>query len=234
MRVETLGGLRVRILGGSDGSGGGQGPAVILLHGFGAGGDDLVPLEKVMAAPKETRFLFPEAPLQLQMPLYDARAWWLIDMERLDRAIRSGQPRELSKEVPAGLAEAREKLLALLSEVEEKLRPSKIVLGGFSQGAMLSCDAALRGAHKLAGLVLLSGTIVAEPEWIELMHQRRGLPVFMSHGTYDPLLPVSEAERLKGLLTRAGLPVEWIGFPGAHEIPGVVLEGLGAFLQRVL
>ena len=88
MREAIFGGLRVRITGGSDREGGrkGEGPTVVLLHGFGAPGDDLVPLWRVLDVPREVRFVFPAAPLPLDMGYGDARAWWLIDMERIERA----------------------------------------------------------------------------------------------------------------------------------------------------
>ena len=80
MRMDTLGGLTVRLTGGTDGKGGGNGPLVVLLHGFGAPGDDLVPLSEYLDAPTGTRFLFPEAPISIPMGFGDSRAWWMIDM----------------------------------------------------------------------------------------------------------------------------------------------------------
>jgi len=82
--------------------------------------------------------------------------------------------------------------------------------------------------------VLLSGTLLAEREWAPRMEGRKSLPVFQSHGAQDPLLPFAAAERLRDLLTQAGVTVEWVPFRGQHEIPGVVLERLGAFLTRCL
>ena len=75
MRERLLGGLKVRLTGGMDGNGGGEGPVVMLLHGFGAPGDDLVPLADVIEAPRGTRWLFPEGPLPLNMGFGDSRAW---------------------------------------------------------------------------------------------------------------------------------------------------------------
>src|SRR5687767_9032780 len=149
MRTEMLGGLRAHWLGGDDGEGGGNGPVVVLLHGFGAPGLDLVPLAGAMSAPPGTRWLFPEAPLEMPWGL-DARAWWMIDLEKLDRAIRFGEVRELAAEIPAGMPAARERLLDLLGEVEERHAASleRVVLGGFSQGSMLACDVALRAKRK--------------------------------------------------------------------------------------
>lgn len=234
MKLEQLGGLKARITGGTDGRGGGTGPAIVLLHGWGAPGDDLVPLGGEIAAPAGTRFVFPEAPLTLQMGFGDSRGWWMLDIEKRQREIAAGRARDLSRDVPKGLDEARAKVIALLDEVERKLGAKQIVLGGFSQGAMLACDTALRHGKPLAGLVMLSGTLLAADEWTKLMPRRKGLNVFQSHGSADPLLPFSMAEQLRDLLIQAGLSVEWVGFRGGHEIPGIVLDKLGGFLRSAL
>jgi phospholipase/carboxylesterase len=237
MREVTLGDLKVRLTGGTDREGSGDGPMVVLLHGFGASGSDLVPLWRQLRVPPGTRFAFPEAPLELESmaPGYDSRAWWMIDMERLDRAMRTGQIRDLSEEEPAGMAEANAKISAMLDELQARysVNGDKLVLGGFSQGAMLSCDVAFQSARALAGLVLLSGTLLCETRWRELMPKRKGLPVLMSHGRSDPLLPFALAERLRDLLTSSGLPVEFIPFNGGHGIADSVTGALGDFVSRV-
>ena len=93
MRVAQLRGLTVRLSGGTDGKGGGNGPVVILLHGFGAPGNDLVPLAEFLNVPTGTRFLFPEGPLTLSFGPRDARAWWLIDMARMAQDQAAGRTR---------------------------------------------------------------------------------------------------------------------------------------------
>ncbi len=233
MREERLGGLDAVITGGTDGSGGGDGPVIVLLHGFGAPGDDLVPLAQVFGLPG-VRWVFPAAPLELPMGFGDARAWWMIDMARMQQAIDAGEERNLSREIPKGLAEARALVGGLLDDVEQKLGAKRIVLGGFSQGAMLSMDVALRGTRALAGVVLMSGTLLAETEWQPLMAARKGLRVFQSHGTRDPILPYELAERLRELLVAAGVRVDWVSFRGGHEIPRDVLVGVDKFLKDVL
>ena len=234
MKTVSFGGLTCRLTGGTDRDGGGTGPLVVLLHGFGAPGDDLVSLHRVVEVPTGTRFLFPEAPLALP-PAYGAgRAWWHIDMAELDRAMREGRVRDLSKDVPEGMPEARAKVLALLAEAKEKLTPSGVVLGGFSQGAMLSCDVALQSDVDLAALVLLSGTVVSEAEWTARMPARKSLPVLQSHGRQDPILDFTMAERLRDLLKAAGIDVTWIPFNGGHGIPPAALDGLRPFLEHAL
>ncbi|HJU04651.1 MAG TPA: hypothetical protein VJ692_05815 [Nitrospiraceae bacterium] len=236
MRQERIAGLQTRITGGTDGKGGGSGPIVVLLHGFGAPGDDLVALGPMMDAPRGTRFVFPEGSLSLRMGYGESRAWWMIDMEGLQRDQAAGRPRDLSRDVPKGSAEARASVMAFLTEVERRLSadPKKMVLGGFSQGAMLALDVALRTDRPFAGLVVLSGTLVAKQEWIPLMPKRRGLRVLQSHGNADPILPFFLAGQLHELLAQAGLAVEWIPFRGGHEIPEPVLRRLGSFIGRVV
>jgi phospholipase/carboxylesterase len=99
---------------------------------------------------------------------------------------------------------------------------------------MLSCDVMLRTTQPYAGLVQLSGTLLATQEWIPLLQKRKGLPVFQSHGMQDELLPYVGAERLRDTLIHAGLSVEWHGFRGGHEIPRSVLQRLGPFITKAV
>lgn len=249
---REFGGLRVVLSGGTDGRGGGTGPLVVLLHGYGAPGRDLVPLSQVLPVPPGTRFAFPAAPLSLGpnlgpsfMQMFDSRAWWPIDIERFERALGGlgGRPdlsspavSALMEDVPAGLAAARGKLVAALDAMERELAvpPGAIVLGGFSQGAMLSLDTALRTHRPLAGLLLLSGTMICKSEWLPRMAARAGLKVFQSHGQRDPLLPFFIAEALRDQLRQAGLAVEFCPFVGQHEIPQAVLRAASTFLKSAL
>ena len=232
MRHEHWAGLDVCITGGVDRQGSGEGPLVVLLHGFGAPGDDLVTLWRYLNVPDDVRFLFPAAPLQLSMGFGDARAWWMLDMERLTQARAQGQWDALSQEIPRGLSPARTQMQDVLSLAIETLSvPSpSLILGGFSQGAMLATDLVLHTEIPFAGLVLLSGTLIAKQEWLARLPNRQGLPVFQSHGTDDPILSFSMAQQLREHIQKAGLQVSWVEFRGGHEIPIQVLQGLGAFL----
>ncbi len=231
-----LGSLRARLTGGTDGRGGGDGPLVVLCHGFGAPGDDLVPLWRVLRAPRGTRYLFPEAPLALPPVFGPGRAWWMIDVARLQEAMMRGTPRDLSTEYPDTLPAVRASLLALLDAAAEELGvpPERTVLGGFSQGAMLAMDVALHDPRPFAGLALLSGTYLARDWWTPRMASRAGLPVFQSHGQDDMVLAYPGGAALHEALTEAGLETELVTFRGGHAIPPPALDGLGAFLARVL
>lgn len=236
MRIAHIGGLTVRLTGGTDGKGGGNGPLVLLLHGFGAPGDDLVALADVLNVPAGTRFAFPEGPLSLSFGPQDARAWWLIDMARIAQDRAAGRVRDLSQDIPKGLAPVRESMLTFLKEIEQKFgaEPGKTILGGFSQGAMLSCDLMLRTTQSYAGLIQMSGTLLAAQEWGPLLPKRKGLPVFQSHGMQDEILPYVGAEKLRDALIRGGLAVEWHSFRGGHEIPQSVLQRLGTFITKAV
>lgn len=237
MKTTKIAGLTVRLTGGTDGDGAGDGLTVVLMHGFGAPGDDLVPLADQIAAPAGTRFVFPEAPMLLPAELGGGvgRAWWMIDMMRLQMAMMMGELRDLTREVPEGLEPARERIIRLLDALvkDHGVARDRLVLGGFSQGAMLACDVALRTDDPLAALVLMSGTYLAEDEWQPLMEKRKGLPVLQSHGTGDPILPFEIAERLRDALTEAGLELEFIRFGGGHGIAPDVLARLGELLRGI-
>ncbi len=221
MERLNLAGLTTRIVG--------DGPITcVLLHGFGAPGDDLVPLADHLGA----RCVFPEAPLELAGIYGDARAWWLLDLARLELELASGRPRDRRDEVPEGLPAARDHVMRLLDQVQTRLGvdDSHLVVGGFSQGAMVALDVALHRERPLAGVVLMSGTLLAESEWGPRMTKLAGVPVLQSHGRRDPLLPFSIAEMLRDQLKAAGANVEWHDFIGGHEIPPLVLDAVARFV----
>jgi phospholipase/carboxylesterase len=190
----------------------------------------------VLRVPRETRFVFPAAPLETHMmPGVDSRAWWHIDMLAMQNAIEHGQLRDLSAEEPEGLSDARAKMVALLEELAITHAPTKLVLGGFSQGSMLALDVALRTTSpQCDALVVLSGTLLAEDVWVPRMKALAGRPIFQSHGSSDPILPFALAERLHQALSLAGARVTFVPFRGAHEIPASVLDRLSVFLSEVL
>jgi phospholipase/carboxylesterase len=237
MRTLRAGELTVRVTGGTDREGGGSGPLVVLLHGYGAPGDDLVPLFRVLDVPREVRFAFPEAPLApLELAAHGGRAWWPIDVIALQRAAAEGRARDRTGETPPGLAPAREQLSVALDALERELGvpEGQLVLGGFSQGAMLATDLALQTARPLAGLILLSATLLGREVWQPLMAARAGLPVLQTHGLQDPLLAHAIAVELRDLWLAAGAKLEWLEFRGGHELPNSVLDALGGFIRATV
>lgn len=237
MRRQKIADLDVVLAGGPDREGGGDGPMLVLLHGYGAPGEDLVSIARQLPLPPNVRFAFPAAPLVLDPsvpPEYSGRAWWQLDMLELQRAVMQRDYAALRDRVPKGLVEARAAVLKLLGELERDhaVAPGKLILGGFSQGAMLATDVTLHADRAPAGLAILSGSLIAREEWLPLLGARAGLPVMQSHGRVDPVLPYPLAEALRDELTQAGLPPDFVAFNGGHGIPTGALEALGRLVAR--
>ena len=211
---------------------------VILCHGFGAPASDLVPLGAELLGLRpglagRVRFVFPGAPLELPgMP--GARAWWQLPPEVFQYGERDWE--RYADAVVEGLIPARRALMSVVQAVSTGmgLPLGRIVLGGFSQGAMLATDVALRLEEPPAGLVVLSGILITKSDWSARAKRRSGLPVFQSHGRYDDLLPFARGEALRTLLQEAGMQVDFVPFEGPHTIFPEALEGLAAFLAARL
>jgi phospholipase/carboxylesterase len=139
---------------------------------------------------------------------------------------------DLSRTRPPGLKPAADAVVALLKNLS-RTPGGPLVLGGFSQGAMVASEVAYRTSVPLAGLVLLSGTPLDEQEWQSGYGQRRGLAVFVAHGRADPVLPFSGSERMRRELAAAGSRVTWHPFDGGHEIPAEVVIALNQFLREL-
>jgi phospholipase/carboxylesterase len=234
MKSFQAGPLLVRSAGGSDRDGGGTGPAVLLCHGYGAPGDDLVSLCRAVPAPAGTRWFFPEAPLAAQAGP-GSRAWWHIDMMQLQLAMMRGEPRP-TNEVPNGLEAARASLESCVEALIEHhgVVPEKLVVGGFSQGAMVTTELALYGGRRFAGLAVMSGTLLCRDRWAEHGERIRDLDIVQSHGRSDPILPFANAELLRDLFVTAGARVAFHPFAGQHAIPPVALAGLEKLLATTL
>lgn len=204
-------------------------PVIVLLHGYDGFPSDLSPFAASLSLP--ARFIFPAGLVALDASDRGGRAWWRIDAAARAEAVARGERRDLSPTSPAGLPAARAALIALLDHVEGAYAPRALVVGGFSQGAILACDTALRTSRKLDGLVMMSGARVTATEWAPLLAGRRGLPTFVSHGRSDADLAFDVAETLASDLDRAGVVVTWLPFDGGHETPLVVLRALKRFLS---
>jgi phospholipase/carboxylesterase len=125
-------------------------------------------------------------------------------------------------EMVPGVARSRRLLFELLDAQRAKGFPAEqTILGGFSQGSLMSIDVSLRYPHRLAGVVGISG-YVCEPEKLlrELSPVAREQRLLITHGTLDPLIPFAEAKRQIGQLRTAGLQIEWHEFVKEHTIVG--------------
>jgi len=231
MREERFAGITVRLTGGEDRQGGGDGPLVVLMHGFGAPGTDLVGLWRVLDVPANLGFAFPEAPHEIP-GMFGARAWWMVDFARAEQAMAEG-PRSYATEIPPGMEDATDRIVQMIEAMQEELgvRSEQLIVGGFSQGSMAACNAVFTRDVRPGGLVILSGTPVNLQAWKIGMASRCEVPVFQSHGLHDPLLSFRAAEQLRDEMRESGLSTEWVSFRGGHEIPMPVLEGLGRFLS---
>ncbi len=234
--IVSAGGLRVHVRGGSEGFGRGDGPLIVLLHGYGASGQDLVGLYDAFEWPRHYRFAFAEAPLEVpHFP--EGRMWWPVELEMLQRATWTRQYELITEHHPRGIVDVRGQLARMLDDLKQELgAPARgeLFIGGFSQGAATACDLAFLDASTLSGLIVMSGTFFCKDVWIPAMPNRRGLPAFVSHGTQDPVVPFVLAERLRDEMTKAGLTVDWQPFEGGHGIPGPTLAALAQFVATCL
>ena len=202
--------------------------SVIWLHGLGADGRDFVPIVgEIDLPPEPIRFVFPHAPVQ---PVtinngMSMRAWYDIVADDLarredERGVRASQ----------GLVEA-----LIARERERGIPASRIVLAGFSQGGAISLQTGLRHPQRLAGIMALS-TYVPIAATLEAERNRANadVPIFMAHGSQDPIIPLGHARRSRELLERLGYPVEWHEYVMPHSVSPHEIRDIGAWLRRVL
>lgn len=200
---------------------------VICLHGYGADMRDLAPLASELQTKRPITWFFPDAPEVLD---WGGRAWFPIDVAAFEEAQRAGTPRDLSLKEPEGLEWAREELQRFIKGLEKPWE--NIVLMGFSQGAMLAVDLALRAEAVPAGVVILSGTLVDKIKTAALAPAKKGMPFFQSHGSVDPILGFAQARALEKVLVEAGWRGQLRRFEGGHAIPAETLEGLKGWLEK--
>lgn len=195
---------------------------VILLHGYGSNGDDLISLARmIQPALPRAAFVAPNAPSQIPR-MAAAHQWWPI--ETFSMAERA-----------AGAAAAAPTLDAFITqELEAAGLPSdRALLVGFSQGTMMALHVGLRRAKPIAGIVGISGMLVA-PELLEAELASRP-PVLLIHGTQDDVVPFRSMELASTALTAAGVPVETHISPGvAHSVGPDGLAAATAFAVRAL
>ncbi|HMV80975.1 MAG TPA: esterase [Leptospiraceae bacterium] len=205
-----------------------DGLAVILIHGFGANAMDLYPLKNYIQLPKGTNWYFPNGIQDVPIsPQYSGKAWFPIGISTL---LQDGDFSKVAEYEPPGLNEAFNKMDAFIRALPHPYE--KIILGGFSQGAMLSTELFLRREERPHSLILMSGTLLNTNRWKKAAEKKKGYQFFQSHGTNDPLLPFSAAKKLESIFREAGLIGEFVQFQGGHEIPEQVLKRASAYLKR--
>jgi phospholipase/carboxylesterase len=201
------------------------GDAVVVLHGWGAAGDDLVPLAEALARPG-VRFFVPAGPLP---EMGGGRAWWHLDPD-------TRPPHAYTDQLPPGfqpaaaVVAARAAVQALIATVVDRYAPATVALVGFSQGAMLSIDVALAGAPGVDRVVAMSGVLLVDSV-PALIAPHPAKPRFLlSNGRQDPVVPFASGSQAKDLLDKHGFSVTWRPFEGGHDIPRAVLADVDRFL----
>ena len=220
--------------------------AVVVLHGLGASGSDFADLPNFFKQDQRLQskriiYVFPQAPPQMMgMP-----AWWQIDVMKF-LTIHNMAPDDLAKlirEEPPGLSATRESLTQLLQEARQLasgggplLSSKKVLLGGFSQGAMTALDLALHQSAEetLAGVAFLSGAPIVVEQWAKRFEHHKKLPIFMSHGVADPTLPFVASGWVRELLQNHRMDFEFHEHSGGHNLgDDKVVRALTSFVSRV-
>src|SRR6266705_4528288 len=201
--------------------------SIIWLHGLGADGNDFASIvPEIRLPPLAIRFVFPHAPVQpvtinggMRM-----RAWYDIT----DGAIR--------REDERGVRASQALIETLIGREKERgTKAERLVLAGFSQGGAIALQTGLRQPERTAGIMALSTYVpIAEELPAEASPANRGAPIFMAHGTYDPIVPLARAEHSRKLLQSLGYPVEWREYGMPHSVCPEELADIGAWLGKVL
>ena len=203
--------------------------AVIWLHGLGADGNDfaaLVPELDLRDCPP-IRFVFPHAPT---MPItlnggYVMPAWY--DIRGTDL---------LSHQDVQGIQHSARAIEALIEhEISRGIAADHIVLAGFSQGCAMALHTGLRYSKRLAGIVALSGYLpLADTVAAERASANAKTPVFMGHGSQDPMVVPARGEASRDFLSQLGYPVQWRSYPMQHSVHPNEVADISKFLAQVL
>ena len=203
--------------------------AVIWLHGLGADGNDFAAVvpQLQLSGCLAIRFIFPHAPI---MPVtinggYEMPAWYDILGANL-----------LSQQDAVGIKRSEHAIAALIDrELDRGILLQNVVLAGFSQGCAMALHTGLRYKQKLAGIVALSGYL---PLANSLAHERSqanaNTPIFMAHGTHDPVVVMDRGEVSKNTLIALGYSVQWRTYAMAHSVHPEELADISKFLKEVL
>ena len=202
---------------------------VIWLHGLGADGNDFASLvpELVRQGCPAVRFVFPHAP---SIPVtinggYVMPAWYDIMGANLS-----------DRQDHRGIQKSEWAVQALIRhEVERGIPHDRMVLAGFSQGCAMALHTGLRLPQRLAGIVALSGYLPLADRFPSERHAANAhTPVFMAHGTEDPVVILRRGEESRDALARLGHPVQWHTYPMPHSVHPREVADIAAFLRQVL
>lgn len=208
--------------------------SVIWLHGLGADGHDFAPIvpELVRGDWPAIRFVFPHAPVRAvtinngvrMRAWYDIRALDWLDLDLANRADQEG--------VDASVAQV-ETLIG--NEIERGIPAERIFLAGFSQGGAIALSAGLRRGTPLAGLIGLSTYLPGAANAAAALNEgAQTQPVFMAHGTQDPVVPFGAGEQSAVLLRKLGFQVDWHPYRMPHSVCAEEIQDLGGWLSQRL
>lgn len=203
---------------------------VIWLHGLGADGNDFAPVAHELALHHRLpsiRFVLPHAPW---LPVtinngYVMRAWYDIVSQDIDR--------HADRE---GIKKSCEQIRRLIENEKNRGIPTeKIMLAGFSQGAVIALNTALHCPGKLLGVLALSGYLPITADALQkIPGVDRTLPVFLGHGTQDDIVPVTLGEKAARVLTEAGYPVTWRSYAMAHSVCTDEIKDIGDWMRGII
>jgi phospholipase/carboxylesterase len=213
----------------------------VLCHGFGAPGDDLLGLApdllEARSGDEPVQLIFPAAPLSLADEGFgDGRAWWRLSIQRLLSVIEQGQYELVREESPPGIDEACSALSSTITQALDSagLGSDRLLLGGFSQGAMLAMECACCGLDSApGGLVLYSGCLIRERQWQAAVTKLAQTKIIQSHGELDPILPLRTGLWLRDLLLENGCQVDFMQFQGPHTIAWEAIEATANLLDEL-
>jgi phospholipase/carboxylesterase len=202
---------------------------VIWLHGLGDDGNGWSQVVGALGLPRDlsVRFLFPHAPV-IPITINNGmamRAWY--DFKEADFSARADL---------IGVRRSQGQIEALISrEVQRGIVPRRIVVAGFSQGGAMALYAGLRHPARLAGIVALSTYLIDGPSLAtEAAPANRDVPIFMAHGTQDPVVRFAWGETSRRALVDGGWNVEWHTYLMAHAAVLEEIVACGKFLGAVL
>lgn len=200
--------------------------SVIWLHGLGADGNDFEPVVKMLNLPL-VRFILPHAAFKKVTANngYEMRAWYDVF------GFAPG-----SREDEAGVRESQVYIESLISkEVARGIPAKRIVLAGFSQGGAVVLHTALRHNQALAGVMALSTYL---PLKLSLAKEKtkanQAIPIFMAHGTFDNVIPLSTCRVSFEVLQTQHYTINWHEYPMAHSVNQAEIDDIRTFLLQVL
>lgn len=209
-------------------------PTIIFFHGYGGSpscfsgfptryqknDNDIVP-----------NWIFPEGPFTTSLSFNEqGRAWFPLSISAFQSALAANDPEKTLLAFPLDIS----KNVSVVKKMLEIFYSKKVILGGFSQGAVISTEIFLTSKLNYEGLVIMSGTLINKDSWNAAAANKRGSHFLQTHGRHDSILPWSLAKELEILLTTNGLKGHLTSFNGGHETPESLFTDIKNLMQTVV